>query len=155
MRADGAASSCFLLMAGLEGVICILMSWPLVVPLGALGGWLAYLSESRRDAAQGVAMLLLLFPATLTWDVEAPPQVFEVQTEITVAATPEQVWKHVVTFSELPEPSVDGGPVVPLRKRPAHSRRRTTSTIARIMIARRGALPTGRTITPGLPTDSG
>jgi hypothetical protein len=27
---------------GLDGFICVLMAMPLVVPLGALGGWLAY-----------------------------------------------------------------------------------------------------------------
>jgi hypothetical protein len=30
--------------------------------------------------------------------------VFAVHSEVTVAASPEQVWKHVVTFSDLPEP---------------------------------------------------
>jgi len=49
-------------------------------------------------------MLLLLPPATLAWDTKAQPRVFEVRSEITVTATPEQVWKHVVSFSELPEP---------------------------------------------------
>ncbi|PYV04269.1 MAG: hypothetical protein DMG26_07885 [Acidobacteria bacterium] len=73
-------------------------------PLGALGGWLAYRAEPGRQTARNVTMLLLLSPATLAWDVKAPPPVFEVRTAITVAATPEQVWKHVVTFSELPEP---------------------------------------------------
>jgi uncharacterized protein YndB with AHSA1/START domain len=49
-------------------------------------------------------MLLLLPPATLTWDSHAKPPVFEVRTSIEIAAPPEQVWRHVVTFSELPEP---------------------------------------------------
>jgi hypothetical protein len=98
------ASACFLLILGLEGMMCLLMALPLVTPLGALGGWLAYRAGTLRQAASGVAMLVLLLPGTLAWDVKAPPQVFEVRTAITVAATPEQVWKHVVTFSELPEP---------------------------------------------------
>ena len=98
------APACFLLIGGLEGAICILMSLPLVVPLGALGAWLAYRAEPGRQTARNVTMLLLLSPATLAWDVKAPPPVFEVRTAITVAATPEQVWKHVLAFSELPEP---------------------------------------------------
>jgi hypothetical protein len=100
-----AVSACFLLFLGLEGILCILMALPLVAPLGALGGWLFCVARSPRLAARGSLMLLLLTPATLTWDVKAQPKVFEVRTEITVAATPEQVWKNVVSFSTLPEPN--------------------------------------------------
>jgi hypothetical protein len=99
-----AASACFLLPLGVEGLICILMSLPLTIPLGALGGALVYHANSTRQAARGMTMMMLLLPATLMWDVKAPPPVFKVRTEITVAATPEQVWKHVVAFSPLPEP---------------------------------------------------
>lgn len=98
------ASACSLLLLGLEGAICILMSLPLVIPLGALGGWLVHQAESSPSAARGVTMLLLLPPVTLTWDTNAKPRVFAVRTEITIAASPEQVWKHVVSFSPLPEP---------------------------------------------------
>src|SRR5205809_690508 len=97
-----AALLSFLLM-GAEGAICIVMAAPLALPLGALGGWLAYRTRSSRVPSVGFAMLLLT-PGTLTWDTIARPAVFQVQSEIEIAATPEQVWKHVVTFSELPEP---------------------------------------------------
>lgn len=94
-----------LLMIGSEGAICIVMTLPLAMPLGSLGGWLVYLSESSRLATRsGVAMMLLLTPTSITWDTHARPPVFEVRSAITIAAPPEQVWKHVVTFSELPEP---------------------------------------------------
>jgi hypothetical protein len=94
-----------LLIVGLEGVICIVMTLPLALPLGALGALLVYRAESSGLATGGgLAMLLLLPPASFTWDVQARPQVFEVRTAIAIAASPEQVWKHVVTFSELPEP---------------------------------------------------
>ena len=99
-----ATSSSFLLL-GQEGLLCVLMSLPLGVPLGALGCWLVYIAGSSRLRARPVAMMLLLPAATLTWDVNARPPVFEVRTAIVVRATPEQVWKHVVTFSELPEPT--------------------------------------------------
>lgn len=97
-------SACLLLVLGIEGLICIVMALPLVMPLGALGGWLAHYAESSTVAARGAAMLLLLPAATLTWDTKVAPPLFEVRTEITVSATPEEVWKHVVAFSPLPEP---------------------------------------------------
>jgi hypothetical protein len=101
-------STLALLMSGLEGMICIAMTLPLSIPLGtmgALGAWLMFRAEPSRAATRGsVAMLLLLPPASLTWDWQATPPVFEVRTAVSIAATPEQIWKHVVTFSDLPEP---------------------------------------------------
>jgi len=94
-----------LLFLGLEGLGCILMCLPLAVPLGMAGGLMAYYAQRSRVAARGsMAMLLLAPPASLTWDAQARPEVFEVRSAITIAASTEQVWKHVVTFSELPEP---------------------------------------------------
>ncbi|MDQ1471106.1 MAG: hypothetical protein QOJ99_2586 [Bryobacterales bacterium] len=98
------AATCSLSVLGLEGLLCILMSLPLVIPLGALGGWLVYQAERSKLATRSVTMLMLLPAATLTWDTKAPPVEFEVRTAIVIAASPEQVWKHVVTFSEIPEP---------------------------------------------------
>ena len=90
---------------GKEGAICIVMALPLVLPLGGLGGWLAYHASPLRATASNVSVLLILPLATLGWDTHAQPPVFEVRSSIEIAATPEQVWKHVVTFSELPEPT--------------------------------------------------
>ena len=96
---------CSLLIVGLEGLGCLAMTLPLALPLGALGSWLVYYARSSKAATRGgVAMLLLLPPASLTWDARVQPPVFEVRSAITIAAPPEQVWQHVVTFSELPEP---------------------------------------------------
>ncbi len=92
------------LLGGMEGLICILMALPLALPLGAFGSWLVYQMGSSRLTTPGVAMLLLLPPASIAWDAKAPPPVFEVRSAIEIAATPERVWKNVVTFSELPEP---------------------------------------------------
>ena len=96
---------CSLLFFGLEGLGCIVMALPLAAPLGAAGGWFVYLAASSRAASRGGAlMLLLLPPSCLTWDTQAQPAVFEVRSAVTIAAPPERVWKHVLTFSELPEP---------------------------------------------------
>jgi len=94
---------CALLPLKMEGAVCILMALPLALPLGAFGGWVAYKLTSGGPVP-GAAMLLLLPIGSLTWDIKAPPPVFEVHSSIEIAATPERVWKHVVTFSEIPEP---------------------------------------------------
>jgi hypothetical protein len=102
------AIACLGLLAfGLEGITCIFMATPLALPLGALGGWLAYAATHKRVLAQGTAMLMFL-PfglGTMGFDLTAKPHVFEVRSSIEIAAAPERVWNNVVSFSELPPPS--------------------------------------------------
>jgi hypothetical protein len=69
-----------------------------------MGGLLVHYLFTWRPDARGAAMLLLLPSASLTFDLKVPPTVFAVHSEVIVHASPEQVWKHVVTFSDLPEP---------------------------------------------------
>jgi len=97
------ALSLFFLL-GAEGAICILMTAPIALPLGALGGWLFYKGRSIKQSSGSITMLILLPAASLTWDIKAPPPVFQVRTSIEIAAPPEQVWKYVVAFPQLPEP---------------------------------------------------
>ncbi len=93
-----------LLFLGMEGFGCIIMALPLVAPLGAIGGLTVHHLRARQTDPRGAAMLMLLMPASLTFDLKCPPTEFKVHSEVVVAATPEQVWKHVVTFSDLPDP---------------------------------------------------
>lgn len=92
---------------GFEGAICIVMALPLAVSLGALGGWLVYVSKDRRIVANGMAMLMILplSAGTLGFDLTAKPDVFVVRSSIEIAAPPERVWKNVIAFSELPPPT--------------------------------------------------
>ena len=100
----GLLASLSLLALGLEGAICVVMAAPLTTPLGMLGSWLVYKANSAEAATGSIVMFLLLPSASLTWDAKTVPPVFEVSSSIEIAAPPERVWKHVVTFSELPEP---------------------------------------------------
>lgn len=105
--ADGAVTATlasFLLFSlGWEGAICIVMTLPLSIGLGAFGAWITYLLRDFRARAGGTT-LLLLFPPAFLWDIQATPALFEVRTEVVIAAPPEKVWRHVVSFSTLPEP---------------------------------------------------
>jgi len=96
-------STCLFLLLGLEGAICIVMSLPLAVPLGAAGGLIAFQLRSAGRGFTGAGMMLLL-PSSLLWDLNAPNPVFEVRTAIEIAAPVETVWQNVVSFSDLPEP---------------------------------------------------
>ncbi len=92
-----------LLLFAMEGALCIVMSLPIVLPLGCLGAWTGFrLQQWDPKPQQGAAMLILPL-AAFAWDVEAPPTLFHVTTEVLVHAPPEQVWKHVISFPRLPE----------------------------------------------------
>ena len=106
MTADLIASLGFLAF-GFEGIICIGMAIPLALPLGALGGWIAFTLTHRQIVAEGTALLLLLPLSVggLGFDATAKPHVFQVHSSIEIAAPPERVWKNVVAFAELPSPT--------------------------------------------------
>jgi len=89
---------------GKEGLICIAMAIPLALPLGALGGALMYVAMRRRMAPPAGAMLALMPLGTIPFDLHTKPPEFEVRSSIVIAAPPERVWEHVVTFADLPDP---------------------------------------------------
>jgi len=104
LGAEAALAGCaFLLLLGEEGVICLIMALPLAVPLSCLGSWVVYRADEPKRAMRGAAMLLLLPPGIL-WDARAVPPVYEVRSSVVIAARPEQVWRHVVAFADMPEP---------------------------------------------------
>lgn len=110
-----------LLFVRVEGLVCILMALPLALPLAALGGLLAHLGMTRGAAAGRVMPVLLLMPpASLSWDMHVAAEVYEVRSAVEVAAPPETVWKHVVRFPELGAPEewyFKAGLAYPMRAR--------------------------------------
>ena len=105
----------------IEGVVCILMAAPIGLILGALGGTLAYFFQHRVATSQLAVLPILL--VSLTWaeqrNIETE-ELIEVSTSVDVDAPPPQVWKHVVSFSQIPEPTdwlFNSGIAYPIRAR--------------------------------------
>lgn len=101
-----------ILAVALEGILCLLMAAPLAAALALLGATIGYYLQlarwSRRENvarvyAAGWIALPLAFGAE-HWS-QPEPRVVAVTTAVEIAASREQVWKHVVTFSELPPPT--------------------------------------------------
>ena len=88
-----------------EGVVCVFMALPLAVPIGFLGGIVGHNLAANRESRGMTAMLLLLVPAGHGADVLIQPiQEREVLSSVEIAAAPEQVWRHVVSFEEIRTP---------------------------------------------------
>lgn len=97
-----------LLLAAVEGVICLLMAAPIGVTLAGLGGAVGYAIRSggHRAAAQVGALMVFLLPVLMGAESLDParPPLIAVTTSIEVNVPPEKVWPHVIAFTELPPP---------------------------------------------------
>jgi hypothetical protein len=101
----GAAGCLFFIVLGLEGLICVVMALPLAIPLGILGSWMTF--RLRTSGTVPHATTLLLLPVALAsagYDASVEPRVYDVTTSIEIAASPEVVWRHVVSYTDMPEP---------------------------------------------------
>jgi uncharacterized membrane protein YhaH (DUF805 family) len=93
-----------------EGIICLIMAAPLAAVLATVGACFGYVVQNRRQPGSDTARLscvtLLTIPSLMWMEKAQPPEppLFAVTSAVDVAAPPECVWQHVVTFSELPPP---------------------------------------------------
>jgi hypothetical protein len=100
-----------LLAFAIEGLICLIMALPIALPLAAFGGTCGYFVQRWRWSQAGAPAflsLVLLFVPGVQWTEHVSPAsnpTFEVRSALDIDAPPEQVWKQVVTFSEIPPPA--------------------------------------------------
>ena len=116
-----------MLLFAVEGAVCVMMAAPIAlvaVCVGALVGRVIASMIGPRSGATGAGPTLAciaLLPALASVDHSiTPPTVYEVRSEVIVAASPEQVWEHVIAFPDLPpaeEWYFHSGIAVPLRAR--------------------------------------
>ena len=106
-----AAFACLsLILVAAEGAICIVMALPLTLPLAALGALTGYaIQRSRRGGPMlppTVCSVALVLPGLMSVEALSDPRpaVRPVTSAIIVDAPPEVVWRHVVSFAELPAP---------------------------------------------------
>ncbi len=105
------ACAAFLLM-GLEGIICIVMAMPIMIPLGLFGALVGRsiacsLHRQGRNEQSGLlgCMLVLPFIAGIEIATQQNPT-FEVVSSIKIDAPIENVWENVIHFSDISaEPS--------------------------------------------------
>ena len=98
-----------LMALAMEGLICIMMAFPLGAVLGLFGaiiGWTFQRGPNNHHVVPTITVLLLSLPVMMGFDVmrdDAPP-LFSVRTSIVIDAPKDKVWENVIAFSELPDP---------------------------------------------------
>lgn len=107
-----------------EGVICLIMAAPIALPLAAFGGMVGHSVQLQRWIRRAnpafLSALVMLVPSVqwLEHTIAPVPPVYEVRTSIDIQAPPDEVWKQVVAFTEIPPPQewmFRGGIAYPIR----------------------------------------
>jgi hypothetical protein len=99
----------FLLFA-MEGAICLLMAAPLAFAIASIGGLLGYEVQKsfwwRQESPKLFCSVIVLVPLAIGLEHNMPPflPLLSVRSSVIVNASPERVWRSVVTFAELPPP---------------------------------------------------
>ncbi|HVP42367.1 MAG TPA: DUF805 domain-containing protein [Terriglobales bacterium] len=98
-----------LLLVAFEGIVCLIMAFPIAAPLAMIGGGLARSIFSRpmpaRPASQTMGALVLVLPLLMTAEHAAhrPPVPIEIRSEVVVNAPPQKVWDQLIAFAQIPE----------------------------------------------------
>jgi hypothetical protein len=95
------------MLFALEGVICLVLALPPAIVAVSAGGLIGRAVALSRIASRGRSVLifvtLLPFLAGAESLTHDQPE-FEVMSAVVIDATPEEVWPHVVNFTELDPP---------------------------------------------------
>lgn len=100
-----------LVAVAIEGIICLAMALPIAVPVALFGGFIGYVLQKRLSFAANTlrvaSVVFLAIPGLILLEhsVGLNPPLYEQKTSIVIKSDPQTVWRHVVSFSELPPPT--------------------------------------------------
>jgi hypothetical protein len=116
----------FIMLAAIEGLICLLMALPLALPLltiGTLIGWIsAKPDDSARKSLAASAVMFACLPLLMGFEKSqrSTPTVHQVITTVEIDAPIEKVWENVVAFPQIeakPEGILNLGFAYPINAR--------------------------------------
>ena len=96
-----------LVVVAREGVVCLLMAVPLVLPVALLGAALGRSTARQHGGPTSLALFsLLLVPVTVSLEPAhvSGRTLHEVQTAVVIDRPPDRVWTHVIAFQPISEP---------------------------------------------------
>ncbi len=100
-----------LVVAALEGVVCIVMAAPLVVGAAFIGGLFGHAAAQSRLSARSSLMSVALVPLVFATEQALPADThFETTESVQIAASPHAVWTAIVHMQPIHTP-----PALPFR----------------------------------------
>lgn len=98
-----------ILCVAVEGLLCVLMAAPIGVPICMLGsgvGWAIQAHRWRFSRPPFFFLLVLILPTCMGMEarIQPEPPLFAVRSAVEIEAPPTEVWRHVVSFPDLPPP---------------------------------------------------
>jgi len=109
-----------MIVFALEGLICVGIALPIAWAVAWPGAVLGRMAARRGSYIARGAGMALIAPLFLSIEPRIAPLSHEVVTVVEIAAPPDVVWQHVVTFPDLPPPTellFRVGVAAPLRAR--------------------------------------
>lgn len=96
-----------LVVFAIEGIICIVMAAPISLLLTWFGGLIGFsmVNQSPNKSLTSILLLVVLIPTTAFIERNSEPDIRPVITKMIIDADRETVWKNVVEFPQLDEPS--------------------------------------------------
>jgi uncharacterized membrane protein YhaH (DUF805 family) len=99
--------SILIFVLAIEGIICLIMAFPIGLLLVSIGATLGYSIQSKRNENwPSITTLIIMVPLLMSFESKEAPKlsIYSVSSSIHINATPSHVWKNVVKFPPLPEP---------------------------------------------------
>ena len=99
------------LIVGFEGLICLAMSIPVVLPLFLIGGLVGYAISNAigKKIVTDIAVIILVSAVPFLMGFESreknEPLIRYATTIVEIDAPIEDVWREVIQFSKIPEPT--------------------------------------------------
>jgi uncharacterized membrane protein YhaH (DUF805 family) len=100
-------SSIFIFILAIEGIICLVMAFPIGLLLVSIGAAIGYAIQSKRkENGKSLSTVVFMVPLLMGFENLEVPEIktYSVTSSIVIDASSEMIWKNVVTFSVLPEP---------------------------------------------------
>lgn len=96
-----------LIAFAIEGLICIAMAAPIGILFTWIGSLIGYslLQSSKATTPSALLMLITIIPLTSFVENKIEPKLTSVTTSIIINAKPMEVWKNVIEFPELDDPT--------------------------------------------------
>ena len=97
-----------LLVFAFEGVICLVMAAPLMIPVGGLGGLLGYFLASTilNQSRMMLGSVALVMPLLNVIEVQLKSyKEYVVESSVVIDASPDEVWENVIDFPDIETPA--------------------------------------------------